>query len=84
MNDSEKMLHFYWILMFFLTLVLAPSMTGILCKVKALSAGRRGPSIFLPYRELWKLLQKGSVYSSGSSDITRIAPMASLAALTGA
>ena len=54
MNDSEKMLHFYWILMFFLTLVLAPSMTGILCKVKALSAGRRGPSIFLPYRELWK------------------------------
>ena len=54
--------------------LLAPLMVGVINRVKAIMAGRRGPSLFQLYRDLFKLLRKGSVYSETSTLILRLAP----------
>lgn len=54
--------------------LLAPLMVGVINRVKAVMAGRRGPSLFQLYRDLFKLLRKGSVYSETSTLILRLAP----------
>lgn len=61
--------------------LLAPLIPGIINKVKAIFAGRKGPSIFQLYFDILKLLQKSSVYSSSTSMIMRIAPALVLACL---
>ena len=43
-----------------LVLALAPGLTGLVRKMKARLLGRRGASIVQPYRDLAKLLRKGS------------------------
>jgi formate hydrogenlyase subunit 4 len=48
--------------------------TGVLVKMKNISAGKKGPSILQPMKNVWLLLRKGSVYSETSSMISRIAP----------
>jgi len=54
---------------------------GVINQIKAMFAGRKGPSIFQLYYDLIKLLQKGSVYSRSTTLITRLAPSAILACL---
>ncbi|HPS38891.1 MAG TPA: NADH-quinone oxidoreductase subunit H [Candidatus Cloacimonadota bacterium] len=54
-------------------LILAPLLPGVINKVKAFFAGRRGPSSFQLYYDLAKLLRKGSVYSHSTTLIFRIA-----------
>ena len=70
-----------WAVSALLSLLLAPLLPGIINRVKAFFAGRRGPSFFQLYYDIAKLLKKGCVYSSTSTRILRLTPAAGLAAL---
>ena len=48
--------------------------TGIVIRTKSIFSGRKGPGIFQPMKDIWRLLQKESVYSQTSSFIFKIAP----------
>jgi formate hydrogenlyase subunit 4 len=61
--------------------VLAPLMLGIINRVKAKFAGRRGQPLLQLYYDLFKLLRKGSVYSRSTSLVLRAAPAVSLACM---
>ena len=71
----------YWILWLIASFVLCPILPGIINKVKAFFAGRKGPSIFQLYYDLFKLLKKGSVISNTSGGLLKLAPCVSLAAI---
>ncbi|MDH4092224.1 MAG: NADH-quinone oxidoreductase subunit H [Cyclobacteriaceae bacterium] len=45
---------------------------GVIVKVKAIFSGRKGPSILQPWYDIFRLLKKGSVYSTSSSFIFQI------------
>lgn len=53
----------------------APLLSGIVNKLKARLSGRFGPDVFQPYRELLRLAQKETVYSTSAGFITRVAPV---------
>ena len=74
----------YWILWLAATFVLCPILPGIINKVKAFFAGRKGPSIFQLYYDLFKLLKKGSVISNTSGGLLKLGPCISLAAIVTA
>jgi formate hydrogenlyase subunit 4 len=57
-------------------LVLAPLYAGVLARVEAIVGSKRGPSVLQPYRDLAKLLRKGSVISDQASWIFRGTPFA--------
>ena len=59
----------------FLVIALAPLLTGVIKKTKAFFQTRKGPSIFQPYFDLYKYMQKESVVSEHSSWIFRVAPL---------
>lgn len=65
-------------------LIFAPLLPGIINKVKAFFAGRRGPRLTQLYSDLAKLLKKEAVISSNSGGIIRIAPSIQLAFTIGA
>ncbi len=67
--------------MFLLSLLLAPLFVGIINRTKAVFAGRHGQPILQLYYDLAKLWRKGSVYSTSTSAIFRIAPAITLASL---
>ena len=52
---------------------------GIIARTKSIASGRKGPRIVQPVRDIVKLLCKGSVYSTTTSFIFRIAPTVGLA-----
>ncbi len=49
--------------------------TGIIIRTKSLAAGRKGPGIFQPLKDIFRLFRKGSVYSQTTSFIFRLAPL---------
>ena len=55
-------------------LVFAPLYSGVLSRFKEMVQSKRGPSIFQPYRDLWKLFHKDQVLSSETTWIFRITP----------
>lgn len=57
-------------------LVLAPLMVGVIQRVKAWMGGRKGQPLLQCYYELWKLAQKGGVYSRASTWILRLGTVA--------
>jgi len=63
-----------------LALVLSPLLFGVINRIKAVFAGRRGQPLRQTYFDLWKLLQKGAVYSRTTTWIFRAGPMIGLAA----
>jgi len=63
-----------------LALVLAPLMKGIINRTKAIFAGRTGPPLLQSYYDIWKLLQKGAVYSHTTTWVFRAGPIVGLAA----
>jgi formate hydrogenlyase subunit 4 len=63
-----------------LALVLSPLLLGVINRTKAVFAGRRGQPLLQTYFDLWKLLQKGAVYSRTTTWIFRAGPMVGLAA----
>jgi formate hydrogenlyase subunit 4 len=65
-------------------LALAPLMPGIINRVKAWFAGRRGPPLLQAYFDLWKLLQKGAVYSKTTTWVFVAGPVVGLACVTTA
>jgi formate hydrogenlyase subunit 4 len=52
----------------------APVVSGVLARLKEMVQSKRGPSIFQPYRDLWKLFHKDEVVSQQSSWIFRFTP----------
>lgn len=48
--------------------------TGLIIRTKSLLSGRKGPGIFQPMKDIFRLWKKGSVYSVTTSAIFRIAP----------
>ncbi|OFY97960.1 MAG: hypothetical protein A3K10_00310 [Bacteroidetes bacterium RIFCSPLOWO2_12_FULL_31_6] len=48
--------------------------TGIIIRTKSILSGRKGPGIFQPLKDIWRLFKKGAVYSQTSSFVFQIAP----------
>jgi formate hydrogenlyase subunit 4 len=55
-------------------LAFAPLVEGIASRLKEMLQSKRGPSIFQPYRDIWKLLHKDEIISEHTSWIFRAAP----------
>jgi len=55
-------------------LAFAPLYSGVLSRLKEMVQSKRGPSIFQPYRDLWKLFHKDQIISSETTWIFRITP----------
>lgn len=64
-----------------LALIFAPLLLGITNRTKAIMAGRVGQPLLQPYYDLWKLLQKGAVYSRTTTWVFRAGPVVGLGAL---
>ena len=75
-------MHSRSIIPFLLALVLAPLLQGVINRVKAVFAGRRGPPLLQSYFDLWKLARKGAVYSRTTTWLFRAGPVVGLAAVT--
>jgi formate hydrogenlyase subunit 4 len=56
-------------------LLFAPLFTGFVNKLKALFTGRVGASVFQPYYELRRLLQKETINAANSSFISNVSPV---------
>src|SRR6266446_1711495 len=52
----------------------APLGSGVLSRLKEMVQSKQGPSIFQPYRDLWKLFHKDEIVSEESSWIFRFTP----------
>src|SRR5512147_2832607 len=63
-----------------LLVLAAPLVTGVIQKLKARLQCRRGASVWQPYRDLAKLLRKGTVQSDTASPFFRAVPVLVLAA----
>jgi formate hydrogenlyase subunit 4 len=63
-----------------LVVLLGPLVTGIVQKLKARLQCRRGASVWQPYRDLAKLLRKGTVQSDTATPFFRAIPVLVLAA----
>jgi formate hydrogenlyase subunit 4 len=61
-----------------LGILLAPLFSGLLFKVKGFFGGRKGSPVLINYYTLFKLLRKGSVYSTSSTFLFKLGPMVSL------
>jgi len=48
--------------------------TGVILRTKSIAAGRKGPGLLQPMKDVARLFRKGSVYSETSSIIFRLAP----------
>jgi len=66
------------ILSFGIALLLAPLFPGIILKVKALFAGKKGPPVLIKYYTLAKLFRKGSVYSQSTTFVFGMGPTVSV------
>jgi formate hydrogenlyase subunit 4 len=64
-----------------LSLALAPLLPGIINRTKAFVAGRRGPPLLQPYRDIVKLLQRGAVYGDVTTAIVGLGPILNLTTL---
>ena len=63
-----------------LALILSPLLPGVIHRTKAFFAGRRGQPLLQTYFDLWKLLQKGAVYSRTTTWVFRAGPIVGLGA----
>lgn len=61
------------------SLVAAPFLFGVINKVKAGFAGRKGPPLLQLYYDILKLMRKGAVYSRTTTGIFRLSPLVSVA-----
>lgn len=55
-------------------MVFAPLVKGLLNRLKENVQSKRGPSVFQPYRDIWKLFHKDEVVSEQSTWIFRFTP----------
>jgi formate hydrogenlyase subunit 4 len=52
----------------------SPLVAGVIARLKEIIQSKRGPSIFQPYRDLWKLFHKDEVVSDRASWVFRFTP----------
>jgi formate hydrogenlyase subunit 4 len=71
-------------MLYILGLMLAPLLLGVINRVKAKFAGRRGKPYLQLYYDLAKLVQKGAVYSTTTTAIFRLGPLINLGAVLAA
>jgi formate hydrogenlyase subunit 4 len=64
-----------------LALLMPPLLLGVVNKTKAAFAGRQGPPLLQPYRDLGKLLRKGMVISTATTGVFLAGPAITLAAM---
>ena len=64
----------YNILQVLFVLCFAPLYSGVMSRFKEIVQSKRGPSIFQPYRDLWKLFHKDQILSSDTTWIFCITP----------
>lgn len=64
-----------WIIQLICVPLVSPLCIGIIRKLKAKLQNRKGASIFQPYKNLWKLFNKGEVISKDASWVFRYAPL---------
>lgn len=72
------------LIFFIISLLAAPFLIGLITRVKAFFAGRKGQPLLQLYYDLFRLLRKGAVYSKSASPVFYLAPMISLAATLAA
>jgi formate hydrogenlyase subunit 4 len=65
-------------------LVLAPLLPGVVNRIKAVFAGRRGTPLLQTWYDIAKLLGKGAVYSRTTSWVFRAGPVVGLAGAAAA
>src|SRR5438477_5120722 len=65
-------------------LLLAPLLPGLINRMKAFVAGRRGPPLLQPYWDIAKCLRRGAVYGDVTTALFRLGPVVNLAALMAA
>lgn len=63
----------------FIIFIAAFLFPGIILRTKAFLSGRKGAGILQPWKDMWRLVRKGSVYSTTTSVIFQIAPTIYLA-----
>ncbi len=73
--------HAHWFFSPLCALLLAPLLLGIINRTKAIVAGRRGPPLIQPYRDVAKCLRRGAVYGEVTSWLFRLGPVVNLATL---
>jgi formate hydrogenlyase subunit 4 len=66
---------------FILILIASLFFTGIVIRTKSILSGRKGPGIFQPMKDIFRLWRKGSVYSTTTSFLFQIAPSAYFASV---
>lgn len=59
---------------FILILFISLFFTGIVIRTKSIASGRKGPGIFQPMKDIFRLFKKGAVYSETTSFIFQVAP----------
>jgi formate hydrogenlyase subunit 4 len=64
----------YNVIQVFFVLGFAPLYSGVLSRLKEIVQSKRGPSIWQPYRDLWKLFHKDEIVSSETTWIFRVTP----------
>lgn len=73
-----------WAVFFAASLFLCPLLGGIINKVKAFFAGRKGPRLLQLYYDMAKLLKKGSIRSTTATGLVGLFPAINIAALLSA
>src|SRR6266404_3500743 len=74
----------HWFFSPLCALLLAPLLLGLINRTKAFVAGRRGPPLLQPYRDVVKCLRRGAVYGEVTSWVFRLGPAVNLATLMAA
>ncbi|HVV99566.1 MAG TPA: NADH-quinone oxidoreductase subunit H, partial [Planctomycetaceae bacterium] len=67
-----------WVLHILVAAVFPPLLVGTINKTKAQFAGRRGPPLLQPYYDIWRLVRKGSVFSTTTTWVFRLGPVLGL------
>jgi formate hydrogenlyase subunit 4 len=61
-------------LAFVLMILASLFFAGIINRTKAIASGRKGPGIFQKVKDVWRLLKKGSVFSTTTTYVFQIGP----------
>jgi len=67
------------VLNWFLAVLLAPLLMGVINRTKAFFGGRRGQPLLQAYYDLFKLMRKGAVYSRTATWVFRAGPLIGMA-----
>ena len=68
-------------LSFVLIIITSLFFTGIILRTKSIASGRKGPGIFQPMKDIFRLWKKGAVYSRTTSFIFQVAPSINFASV---